>query len=79
MSEFPIYKVETIGDAYMVVAGAPDEVDDHHIHIANFAMHVRTAVSSLIFSPVDRSPIKLRIGIHTGPVVGGVVGNLMPR
>ena len=78
-SIFSVYKVETIGDAYMVVAGAPDEDDDQHIHIANFALHVQAAVRSLVCSPLDGSPIQLRIGIHSGPVVAGVVGNLMPR
>ena len=78
-SKFSVYKVETIGDAYMVVAGAPEEDDDHYLHIANFALHVKDAVSALVLSPLDNTPIQLRIGIHTGPVVAGVVGNLMPR
>ena len=61
------------------MAGAPEEDDNHCSIIASFALHVETAVSSLISSPLDGSPIKLRIGIHSGQVVAGVVGTLMPR
>lgn len=78
-SIFPVYKVETIGDAYMVAAGAPENNKDHFIHIANFAIHVQAAVSALVFNPLDGSSIQLRIGIHSGPIIAGVVGNLMPR
>lgn len=78
-SEFPVYKVETIGDAYMVVAGAPDDDEDHASHLADFALQVQAAVLACVVSPLDGCPIQLRIGIHSGPVVAGVVGNLMPR
>ena len=73
-SKFPVYKVETIGDAYMVVSGAPDVDTDHALHIANFAVLVVETVRCLVFSPLDNTPIKLRIGINSGPVVAGVVG-----
>ena len=64
----------------MVVSGASLEgEEDHAVHIANFAVLVLQAVSSLVVSPLDQSPIKLRIGINSGSVMAGVVGNLMPR
>jgi class 3 adenylate cyclase len=75
---FGVYKVETIGDAYMVCAGLPTANKNHALEIANFAVAVREAVKE-VSNPLDNSPIQLRIGIHTGPVVAGVVGNLMPR
>lgn len=77
-SLFPLYKVETIGDAYMLVGGLPSRDKDHALHIANFALLVQRAVQS-VKSPVDGSPINIRIGLHSGPVMAGVVGNLMPR
>lgn len=51
---------------------------NHALQIADFALHVQTAVNSVL-SPVDGKPIRIRIGIHSGPVMAGVVGNLMPR
>eukprot|EP01036_Dinobryon_divergens_P029515 gene29515-38622_t len=77
-SLFPLYKVETIGDAYMLVGGLPKRDKNHAQHIADFAIVVRSAVQA-VKSPVDGSPIRIRIGLHSGPVMAGVVGNLMPR
>ena len=50
----------------------------HASDIADFALLVQQACG-LVKSPSDGSSIRLRIGIHTGPVAAGVVGNLMPR
>eukprot|EP01034_Spumella_vulgaris_P047225 gene47225-biopygen1412 len=77
-SKFPLYKVETIGDAYMLVGGLPTKDPKHAEAIADFALHVQTAVQA-VKSPVDGSSIRIRIGIHSGSVMAGVVGNLMPR
>jgi hypothetical protein len=51
---------------------------NHASEIADFALLVQQACE-LMKSPSDGSPIRLRMGIHTGPVAAGVVGNLMPR
>eukprot|EP01038_Epipyxis_sp_PR26KG_P014946 gene14946-20105_t len=77
-SHFPLYKVETIGDAYMVVGGLPARDINHAPYVADFAVLVNHAVKS-VKSPVDGSPINIRIGIHSGSVMAGVVGNMMPR
>jgi len=77
-SLFPVYKVETIGDAYMLVGGLPVRDPNHAQSIADFALLVQTAVRA-VKSPIDGSPIRIRIGLHSGPVMAGVVGNLMPR
>eukprot|EP00981_Chlorochromonas_danica_P007265 scaffold1623_cov165-Ochromonas_danica.AAC.17 len=77
-SLFPLYKVETIGDAYMLVGGLPTKDPDHASHIANFALLVQRAVQA-VKSPADGSPLQIRIGMHSGSVMAGVVGNLMPR
>jgi class 3 adenylate cyclase len=77
-SHFNLYKVETIGDAYMCCSGLPVP-DKHHAElIANFAIAVVEAVK-LVKSPVDGSPIQLRVGIHTGSCTAGVVGTLTPH
>ena len=75
-----LYKVETIGDAYMIASGITDGRDgaDGAVAIANFAILV-SYCCQFVLSPVDGSPIQLRLGAHSGPVTAGVVGNLMPR
>lgn len=79
-NHFNLYKVETIGDAYMIASGISDNRDsaDGAVAVANFAILVLYC-SKLVLSPVDGSPIELRIGINSGPVAAGVVGRLMPR
>uniref|UniRef100_A0A8D2L5F6 guanylate cyclase n=1 Tax=Varanus komodoensis TaxID=61221 RepID=A0A8D2L5F6_VARKO len=73
-----VYKVETIGDAYMVVGGVPVPVSTHAERVANFALGMIVAAKD-IKNPVSGNPIQIRVGIHTGPVLAGVVGEKMPR
>mmetsp|Transcript_63117 Transcript_63117/g.165529 ORF Transcript_63117/g.165529 Transcript_63117/m.165529 type:complete len:220 (+) Transcript_63117:2-661(+) len=64
----------------MVVGGLPEPSSAHTEAIADFALLARCAVSQLVQSPVPGDePLHLRMGIHSGPVVAGVVGSLMPR
>ncbi|CAM9868613.1 unnamed protein product, partial [Ectocarpus fasciculatus] len=76
-----IYKVETIGDAYMAVAGCPSKEDpvEAATKVANFAMDVVAAVRKLELKHQSHQKIQIRIGIHSGPVMAGVVGKKMPR
>ncbi|KAM3936183.1 guanylate cyclase soluble subunit beta-2-like [Leptodactylus fuscus] len=73
-----VYKVETIGDAYMVVGGVPVPVETHAQRVANFALGMRIAAKEVL-NPISGDPIQIRVGIHTGPVLAGVVGDKMPR
>ncbi|KAM6459247.1 guanylate cyclase soluble subunit beta-2-like [Liasis olivaceus] len=73
-----VYKVETIGDAYMVVGGVPVPMPSHAERVANFALGMRIAAGE-VMNPITTRPIQIRIGIHTGPVLAGVVGEKMPR
>ncbi|XP_006879665.1 PREDICTED: guanylate cyclase soluble subunit beta-2-like [Elephantulus edwardii] len=73
-----VYKVETIGDAYMVVGGVPVPVRSHAQRVANFALGMRISARE-VMNPVTGEPIQIRVGIHTGPVLAGVVGDKMPR
>jgi adenylate cyclase len=64
-------KIKTIGDAYMVAAGIPAPRDDHLRALARFAVAARDAFRD----PLPGQPaIQLRIGLHSGPVVAGVIG-----
>ncbi|XP_019388603.1 PREDICTED: guanylate cyclase soluble subunit beta-2-like [Crocodylus porosus] len=73
-----VYKVETIGDAYMVVGGVPVPVSTHAERVANFSLGMIIAAKE-VKNPVSGNPIQIRVGIHTGPVLAGVVGEKMPR
>ena len=77
---YDVYKVETIGDAYMVVSGLPISNDNRHVgEIASMSLDLLQAVRTHRISHRPNETLKLRIGMHTGPVVAGVVGLTMPR
>lgn len=67
-----VEKIKTIGDAYMAVGGVPIPTQDHAIEIANMALDMQQIITC--FQPDIGQSIDLRIGIHTGPVVAGVIG-----
>ncbi|XP_033112880.1 soluble guanylate cyclase 88E-like isoform X2 [Anneissia japonica] len=73
-----VYKVETIGDAYMVVSGAPNPTRYHALLVAEMALAMQSSMHKL-HDPSDGGNMKIRIGLHTGTVVAGVVGMKMPR
>jgi class 3 adenylate cyclase/tetratricopeptide (TPR) repeat protein len=70
-------KIKTIGDGYMAVAGAPTECADHAERIANAALEMIKPIELpdeiKPFIPTGKN-FSIRIGIHTGSVVAGVVG-----
>jgi class 3 adenylate cyclase len=76
--KFGLFKVETIGDAYVCCSGLPESDENHAEKVANFAVAVSKCVTH-IRSPVDGKPIQLRIGVHTGTAASGVVGVKNPR
>ncbi|MEB3252680.1 MAG: adenylate/guanylate cyclase domain-containing protein [Cyanobacteriota bacterium] len=65
-------KIKTIGDAYMVAGGVPVPQEHHDQAIAQFALDIREAIQQ--FSRPGGPPFQIRVGIHTGPVVAGVIG-----
>ncbi len=75
-----VFQVETIGDAYMVISGAPQRNGMRHAHhICSMALDLAVAVGGFQIRHRPEEKVKLRIGIHSGSVVAGVVGNKMPR
>ncbi|XP_048093246.1 retinal guanylyl cyclase 2 isoform X1 [Alosa alosa] len=75
-----VYKVETIGDAYMVASGVPELNGNRHAaEIANMALDILSAVGTFRMRHMPEVPVRIRIGLHTGPCVTGVVGLTMPR
>ncbi|KTF87708.1 hypothetical protein cypCar_00016563 [Cyprinus carpio] len=75
-----VYKVETIGDAYMVVSGLPTSNGvDHAKEIARMSLAVVQGMKSFYSPHVPEQQLRVRIGVHSGPCVAGVVGLKMPR
>ncbi|XP_006151827.1 retinal guanylyl cyclase 1 [Tupaia chinensis] len=75
-----VYKVETIGDAYMVASGLPQRNGQRHAaEISNMALDILSAVGTFRMRHMPEVPVRIRIGLHSGPCVAGVVGLTMPR
>ncbi|XP_030643797.1 guanylate cyclase soluble subunit alpha-1 [Chanos chanos] len=75
--DLDVYKVETIGDAYCVAGGLHRESDIHAVQIALMALKMME-LSDEVTTPMGEV-IRMRIGIHSGSVLAGVVGVKMPR
>ncbi|KAG2499523.1 hypothetical protein HYH03_002469 [Edaphochlamys debaryana] len=75
---FPdVYKLETIGDAYFLVCNLTTECDKHVDIVIDFAIRMQEAARQV--KNAQGEPVQIRVGIHTGPVVGGVLGAKTPR
>ncbi|XP_043535898.1 heat-stable enterotoxin receptor-like isoform X2 [Chiloscyllium plagiosum] len=75
-----VYKVETIGDAYMVASGLPKRNGNRHaVDIARMALDILNFMGSFELPHLPDLPIWIRIGVHSGPCAAGVVGTKMPR
>jgi class 3 adenylate cyclase len=68
MEKHGIEKIKTIGDAYLAVCGLPNEVEDHAQRITKAALEIQEFMQS------NQGKFQIRIGIHSGPVVAGIVG-----
>ncbi|KFP12961.1 Atrial natriuretic peptide receptor 2, partial [Egretta garzetta] len=80
IDNYDVYKVETIGDAYMVVSGVPKENGILHAgEIASMALDLLDICKTFKIPHKPNTLLKIRAGIHSGAVVAGVVGTKMPR
>jgi len=77
-----VFKIETIGDAYMAVTNlVKNQEEDHVLRLVQFAKDTIKASESTLID-VDRPKlghVRIRIGLHTGPVVSNVVGSRNPK
>ena len=69
---YEIEKIKTIGDCYMVVAGVPTRNPLHCQQIAQFALDIVRSVEE--YSTNTPFELKIRIGLHTGTVAAGIIG-----
>jgi len=65
-------KIKTIGDAYLAVGGLPNPLKNHTAAVANMALDVQKQI--VLYNQSHGTQLKMRIGIHVGPVVAGIIG-----
>jgi class 3 adenylate cyclase len=70
--EHGLEKIKTIGDAYMVVGGVPDLREGHLQSMVHLAFDMLDTIGE--YAQHDKKPFTMRVGIHAGPVVAGVIG-----
>lgn len=75
-----LYKVETVGGAYMVVAGVPDNTIGGRVGAENMALFALDAIDACKhIRAKNKALVRIRAGLASGPVVAGVIGNIMPK
>jgi guanylate cyclase len=74
VEKYDVEKIRTIGDNYMVAAGVPDPRPDHAQALACLALDMLAGLQQLPAREGKR--IDFRIGINSGPMVGGVIGSM---
>eukprot|EP00731_Ephydatia_muelleri_P018478 Em0011g518a len=80
LDHYDTYKVETIGDSYMVVSGVPKQNGNNHAgEIAKMALELVESCRSFKIPHRPSTTLEIRAGVHSGPVCAGVVGLKMPR
>ncbi|HEY8870244.1 MAG TPA: nitrate/nitrite transporter NrtS [Candidatus Limnocylindrales bacterium] len=72
VDKYGLEKIKTIGDAYMVVGGLEEERSDNVERVASLALDMLDGLR--LFGTTSHEPLELRIGLHTGPAVAGVIG-----
>lgn len=80
IASYDVYKVETVGDAYMVVSGLPIRNGNEHARqIARMSLELLDQIKKFRIKHLPNHDVRLRIGIHSGPCAAGVIGLKMPR
>lgn len=75
IEKYGLEKIKTIGDSYMCAGGLPMPTKDHAHKMLQAALEIRDFIENIKSSEVrEITHFNIRIGIHTGPVVAGVVG-----
>jgi class 3 adenylate cyclase len=72
VAERGLEKIKTIGDAYMAAGGLTKPLDDHALRVVDLGLAM---IDAAAHDAESLSDLQLRIGVHSGPVVGGVIGH----
>ncbi|KAI8804907.1 nucleotide cyclase [Cladochytrium replicatum] len=72
-----VVQVETIGDVFLAVCGAPDRVADHAVRMVNFALDIVEMVPT--FRTVEGLDVQVKIGLNSGPITAGILGESNPH
>ena len=73
-TKYGLEKIKTIGDSYMCAGGLPTASKTHARNVINAAREIINLVSTELKATDDLIHFEIRIGIHTGPVIAGIVG-----
>jgi PAS domain S-box-containing protein len=72
LEKFKVEKIKTIGDAYMLAGGVPFYDPNHAISVAKIAIEMKNQL--IKFNRENNQDFQIRMGIHSGPLVAGVIG-----
>jgi guanylate cyclase len=78
ISKHNIEKIKTIGDSYMCAGGIPVPNKTHAVDVVNAGIEIQQFIQQHIEKRITegKDPFEIRIGIHSGPVVAGIVGKI---
>ena len=83
---YEVFKLQNENDTYMIASGIPLAVakqlgDTHASQIASLAIDIMNGASAFVIPHKPKERLRLRVGIHSGPAVGGIqkVGDSLPR
>ncbi|XP_041378577.1 atrial natriuretic peptide receptor 2-like [Gigantopelta aegis] len=79
IAEYDLYKIETIGDANIIVSSVSKHDNVHASEICSMALDFLEKNEQITLIDQTKARFKLRIGIHTGPVMAAVVGAKIPK
>ena len=76
-----LFKVDTVGDAYIAVGNLPDAQADHAARVAQFSLAAVAAAEKVYVSVADPSlgTLAIRACVHSGAVIASVIGHIAPR
>lgn len=81
LDQYDVFKIDIVGDAYIVASGVPQRNEGHHvIEIARAALSLRERLRNFKIPHKPGRSLEMRVGIHSGPCVSGIVGGInMPK
>ncbi len=76
--ESRVTKIETVGDCVMAATGLLHDDPDHAVTMLDFAVGLQREARQVLY-PHNGQPLRMRVGVHSGRVMSGVVGRIRKR